>query len=152
MRIVSTIDPQGTKTHNFHRQSIELGISNLNWNRPIHRRPDPQNCKETANLMWLSLISMVYFIFVCLLKLILYNSKPQNQICDWNQKKMSVLLFTNLRSSFLHDSHNWLWVFFTLLVALAHRATLLALFKLLFYVQTSMSNFFQLKINRKVLS
>ena len=67
-------------------------------------------------------------------------------------KKMSVLLYTNLRSSFLHDSHNWLWVFFTLLVALAHRATLLALFKLLFYVQTSMSNFFQLKINRKVLS
>ena len=39
-------------------------------------------CKETSNLMWLSLI---WFIFVCLLKLILYNSKPQNQICDWNQ-------------------------------------------------------------------
>ena len=37
MRIVS-IDPQGTKTHNFHRQSIELGISNLNWNRPTNSK------------------------------------------------------------------------------------------------------------------
>ena len=27
-------------------------------------------------------IDMVYFIFVCLLKIILYNSKPQNQLCD----------------------------------------------------------------------
>ena len=41
----------------------------------------PPKCKETSNLMWLSLI---WFIFVCLLKLILYNSKPQNQMCDWN--------------------------------------------------------------------
>ena len=29
---------------------------------------------------------MVSFSFVCLLKLILYNSQPQNQMCDWNQK------------------------------------------------------------------
>ena len=29
---------------------------------------------------------MVYYSFVCLLKLILYNSKPQNQMYDWNQK------------------------------------------------------------------
>ena len=48
-----------------------------------HSRPDPKKCKETSNLMWLSLI---WFIFVCLLKPILYNSKPQNQMCDWNQK------------------------------------------------------------------
>ena len=35
---------------------------------------------------------MVYFSFVCLLKLILYNCKPQNQICDWNQKRFCFVL------------------------------------------------------------
>ena len=43
----------------------------------------PPKCKETSNLID---IDMVYFIFVCFLKLILNNSKPQNQMCDWNQK------------------------------------------------------------------
>ena len=66
-------------------------------------------------------IDMVYFSFVCLLKLILYNSKPQNQMCDWNIKCF-YFFDKNLKSSFLHDSHIWLWGFFTLLVALAHGA------------------------------
>ena len=44
-------------------------------------------------------IDIVYFSFVCLLKLILYNSKAQNQMCDWNQK-ISVLFYKNLKSSF----------------------------------------------------
>ena len=35
---------------------------------------------------------MVYFSFVCLLKLILYNSKPQNQMCDGNQKSFCFVL------------------------------------------------------------
>jgi hypothetical protein len=37
-------------------------------------------------------------------------------------KNVSVLIYKNLKSSFLHDSHIWLWCFFTLLVALAHGA------------------------------
>ena len=68
---------------------------------------------------------MVYFSFVCLLKLILYISKPQNQICDWNIKCF-LLFYKNLKSSFLHDSHIWLWGFFTFLVALAHGVASLA--------------------------
>ena len=42
---------------------------------------------------------MVYFSLVCLLKLILYNSKPQNQMCDWNQKCFCFVL----KKSFLHE-------------------------------------------------
>ena len=62
---------------------------------------------------------MVYFLFVCLLKLILYNSKPQNPICDW--KKMFLFCFAKiLNQAFLHDSNIWLWSFFTFLVDLAH--------------------------------
>ena len=49
--------------------------------------------------MWLSLIWFI-LVFFCLLKLILCNSKPQNQMCDWNQKKKSVLFCKNLKSSF----------------------------------------------------
>ena len=35
---------------------------------------------------------MVYFGFICLLKLILYISKPQNQMCDQNQKSFCFAL------------------------------------------------------------
>ena len=35
---------------------------------------------------------MVCLSFICLLKLILYNSKPQNQICHWNQKCFGFVL------------------------------------------------------------
>ena len=57
-------------------------------NRPTWRRTVGQihqKCKETSNLI---VVDIVYFSFVLfyLLKLILYNSKPQNQMCDWNQK------------------------------------------------------------------
>ena len=41
---------------------------------------------------------MVYFSLFCLLKLILYNSKPQNKMWDWNQK-VSVLFYKNVKSS-----------------------------------------------------
>ena len=43
-------------------------------------------CKETSNLMWWSLIEFISVLFDCLLKVIMYNSKPQNQMCDWNIK------------------------------------------------------------------
>ena len=55
----------------------------------------PKKFKETSNLMWFSLIR-VYFIFVCLLRLILYNSKPQNQRWDWNQKCFHFILQKSL--------------------------------------------------------
>ena len=65
---------------------------------------------------------MVYYSFVCLLKLILNHSKPQNQMCDWNQK-MFLFCFTKIsKQAFLHDSNFWRWGFFTFLVALAHSA------------------------------
>ena len=44
----------------------------------------PKNVKKPQ--IDVIVIDMVYFSFFCLLKLILYNSKPQKQICDWNQK------------------------------------------------------------------
>ena len=56
-------------------------------------------------------IDTVYVIFVCLLKLILTETK-----------NVSVLFYKNLKSSSLHDSHIWFWGFFTFLVALAHGA------------------------------
>ena len=54
--------------------------------KPIRRTVGqiPIKYKETSNLMWLS--------FVCSLKLILYNSKPQNQMCDWYQKCFGFVL------------------------------------------------------------
>ena len=48
-----------------------------------------------------------YFIFVCLLKLILYNSKPQNQLSEWT-KDFCFLCAKTLTQAFLHDSHIWL--------------------------------------------
>ena len=63
--------------------------------RLAHSRPDPPKFKETSNLMWFSLIR-VYFIFVCLLRLILYDSKPQNQMWDWNQKCFHFILQKSL--------------------------------------------------------
>ena len=59
-----------------------------------HNWPDPQKfCKETFKLDVIN--DMVYFSFACLLKLILYNSKPQNQMCDW-KPKMFLFCFTKL--------------------------------------------------------
>ena len=46
-----------------------------------HSRPDPpKNVKKPQ--IDVIVIHMVYLSFVCLLKLILLNSKPQNQMCD----------------------------------------------------------------------
>ena len=63
---------------------------------------------------------MVYFSFICLLKLISYNSKLQNHMCDWKPKKFQFCFVKILNQAFLHYSHIWLWGFFTFLVALAH--------------------------------
>ena len=69
----------------------------MNWT--VHCGPDQPKCKETSNLMWLSLI---WFIIV----LFLNNSTPQNQIF--------LFCFTKiLDHAFLHDSQLWLWGFFT---------------------------------------
>ena len=49
---------------------------------------------------------MVYFLsyisFVCLLKLVLHNSKPQNQMCDSNQK-----LFLFYFAKILNQASTW---------------------------------------------
>ena len=80
----------------------------------------PQKCKETSNLMWLSLIWFILVLFVCWnLFCIIANLRIK---CVTEPKKFSVLFYKNLKSSFLHDSHIWLWGFFTLLVALVHGA------------------------------
>ena len=59
----------------------------------------PKKCKETSNLIWLSLIRIK---------------------CVTKTKNVSVLFRKNLKPSFLHDSNIWLWGFFVLLVALAY--------------------------------
>ena len=51
-----------------------------------------------------------------------YNSKPQNQMSEWT--KDDFFWYAKiLTKAFLHDSHIWFWIFFTLLVALAHGVT-----------------------------
>ena len=78
----------------------------------------PQKCKESSNLMWLSLIWFILVLFVCWnLFCTIANLRIK---CVTETKNVSVLFYKNLKSSFLHDSHIWLWGFFTLLVALAH--------------------------------
>ena len=52
-------------------------------------------------------IDMVYFGFVCLLKLVLYNNKPQHQMCDWNQKCFFLFFHKNLNSSFFYKTHTF---------------------------------------------
>ena len=69
----------------------------------------------------MTVIDRVYFSFVCLLKLILYSSRPKNQKCDRNIKCFCFAKILN--QAFLqHDSHIWLGGFFTFLVDLAHGA------------------------------
>ena len=46
----------------------------------------PPKFKEFSNLIDCYWCGLSYFSFVCLLKLILFNSKSQNQVCNWNQK------------------------------------------------------------------
>ena len=46
----------------------------------------PPKFKEFSNLIDCYWCGLFYFSFVCLLKLILFNSKSQNQMCNWNQK------------------------------------------------------------------
>ena len=44
--------------------------------------------------------------------------------CVTETTNVSVLFYKNLKSSILHDSHIWLWGFFTLLDGLAHGVAL----------------------------
>ena len=80
-----------------------------------------QKCEETSNLMWLSLIWFILFLFVCSnLFCTIANFRIK---CVTETKHVSVLFYKNLKSSFLHDSHIWLWGFFTFLVDLAQGAS-----------------------------
>ena len=78
----------------------------------------PKKCKETSNLMWLPLIWLVLFLFVCWnLFCTIANLRIK---CVTETKTDSVLFYKHLKSSFLDVAHIWLWGFFTLLDALAH--------------------------------
>ena len=48
---------------------------------PPYSRPDSQKMYRNFKLDVI-VNDMGYFFFICLLKLIMYNSKPQNQMCD----------------------------------------------------------------------
>ena len=63
---------------------------------------------------------MVYFGFVCLLKLILYNSIPHNQMCDLNIKYFCFVLQKSEIKLSRWLTH--LTLRFLYLVALAHGA------------------------------
>ena len=70
--------------------------------------------------MWLSLIWFILVLFVCWNLFCTITNLRIN--CVTETKNASVLFYKNLKSSFLHSSHIWLWGFFTFLVALAHGA------------------------------
>ena len=79
--------------------------------------------------MWLSLIWFISVLFVCWnLFCTIANLRIK---CVTETKNVSVLFYKNLKSSFLHDSHIWLWGFFTLLVTLAHSVPLDSWFPLM---------------------
>ena len=67
---------------------LVVAFLNKSWTIHLPLVSGAQKARSPKNVKNLKLdvivIDMVYFIFVCLL--ILYNSKPQNQMCDWNQK------------------------------------------------------------------
>ena len=78
----------------------------------------PKKCKETSNLMCLSSLWFISFLFVCWnLFCTIANLRIK---CVTESKHVSVLFFKNLKSSFLHGPHICLWGFFTFLVDLAH--------------------------------
>jgi hypothetical protein len=85
-----------------------------------HSGPDPPKCKEISKMMWLSLIWFGLVLFVCWN--IFWTIANLRIKCVTETKNDSVLFYKNLKSSFLHDAHIWLWDFFTLLDALAHSA------------------------------
>ena len=74
----------------------------------------PKKCKETSNLMWLSLIWFIVVLFVCWnLFCTLANLRIK---CVTETKNVSLLFYKNLKPSF----STWLTGFFTFLVALTH--------------------------------
>ena len=74
----------------------------------------PKKCKETSNLIWLSLIWFIFvlfaFAFACWI-LSWHNSKPQNYVSFCFTKTLNQAFYMTLTFD---------WGFFTLLVALAH--------------------------------
>ena len=79
----------------------------------------PPKCKETSNLMWLSLIWFILVLFVCWnLFWTIANLRIK---CVTETKNVFVLFYKNLKSSF-STWHIWHWGFFTFLVALAQGA------------------------------
>jgi hypothetical protein len=76
----------------------------------------PKKCKETSNLMWLSLIWFILVLFVCWnLFCTLANLRIK---CVTETQNISLFFYKNLKSSF----STWFTGFFTFLVALAHGA------------------------------
>ena len=66
------------KKSNGYQNGVVSGVASDGM---AHSRPDPP--KMSRNLKLDVIVNdMADFSFVCLLKLILYNSKPQNQMCD----------------------------------------------------------------------
>ena len=92
---------------------------NAAWT-PTPRRTVGQiskKCKETSNLTWSSLIWFILVLFFCWN---LFCTLANLRIKCVTETKMFVLFYKNIKSSFLHDSHIWLWCFFTFFFALAH--------------------------------
>ena len=60
--------------------------------------------------------SFFLFVFCLKLKFIFYNSKAQDQMCDWTKDFYIFLECKNLNPSLiLHDSHIWFWKFLYIL-------------------------------------
>ena len=62
-----------------HRSLLERARACVRVRRTVGQIPP--KCKETSKLDVI-VIDMFCFSFICLLKLLLYNRKPQNQMCD----------------------------------------------------------------------
>ena len=62
----------------------------------------PQKCKETLNLMWLSLICFILVLFIC------WNLFWTSESNVWLKPKMFLFCFPKiLTQAFLHDSHTF---------------------------------------------
>ena len=82
-------------------------------------RRNVNNKKGLFYVKFFDLKSFSIIFFFC------SSIQPQhavNQMCDWNQKCFYFACPKILKQAFLHDSHIWLWGFFTFLVVLAYGA------------------------------
>ena len=82
------------------------------WRTEGQIRP---KCKETSNLMWLSLIWYILFHFCLFVET--YFAQYQTSESDvWLKPKMFLFCFRKiLNQAFLHDSHIWFWRFLYIL-------------------------------------